>query len=137
MPYHQNSSKFLLENHRNRGKMDALHTYMYKWLLTLMDRGYSYRLSLWCLNATFNNISAISCVSLLVEEIWVLGEKSRPAANHWQTLSRNVASSKPRLSGVRTHTLVVIGTDAIGSHKSTFHAITATTTISHGLVLPL
>jgi hypothetical protein len=62
--------------------MDALHTYMYKWLLTLMDRGYSYRLSLWCLNATFNNISAISCVSLLVEEIWVLGEKSRPAANH-------------------------------------------------------
>ena len=43
-------------------------------------------------NTTFNNISAISkWVVLLVEEIRVYGENQRPAANHCQTLSRNIA----------------------------------------------
>ena len=38
-------------------------------------------------NATFNNISVISCRAvLLVEETRVSGENSRPAAGHWQTL---------------------------------------------------
>jgi energy-converting hydrogenase Eha subunit E len=42
--------------------------------------------------ATFNNISVISWRSvLLVEETGVLREKP----SHWQTLSRNVASSTP------------------------------------------
>ena len=50
-------------------------------------------------NTTFNNISAISWRSvLLVEETRVPGE------NHWpvtrQTLSHNVVSSTPRLSGI-------------------------------------
>jgi mRNA degradation ribonuclease J1/J2 len=37
-------------------------------------------------NATFNNISDISCQSvLLVEETRVLGESNRPATNHLQT----------------------------------------------------
>jgi hypothetical protein len=37
-------------------------------------------------NATFNNISVISCrVVLLVEETRVSGENPRPAASHWQT----------------------------------------------------
>jgi hypothetical protein len=45
-------------------------------------------------NATFNNISVILEQSvLLVEETGVPGEKDRPAASHWQTLSYNVVSS--------------------------------------------
>jgi hypothetical protein len=55
-------------------------------------------------NATFNNISVISWRSvLLVEETGVPGENHRPAASHRQTLSLNVESSIPRLSGFRTH----------------------------------
>ena len=51
-------------------------------------------------NATFNNISVISWWSaLLVEETGMPGENQRPAARHWQTLSQNVVSSAPRLSG--------------------------------------
>jgi hypothetical protein len=50
-------------------------------------------------NATFNNISAISCrLVLLVEETGVSGE------NHCEAFSHNV-SCTPRLSGVRTHTV--------------------------------
>jgi hypothetical protein len=49
------------------------------------------------LNATFNNISVISSV-LLVE---VTGENHWPIASHWQTLSHNVVSSIPRLSGTQ------------------------------------
>jgi hypothetical protein len=53
------------------------------------------------LNVTFNNISAISCWSvLLVEET---GENHQPAASHLQTLSHNVVSSTHRVSGIRTH----------------------------------
>jgi hypothetical protein len=56
------------------------------------------------LKATFNNISVISWLSvLLVEETWVPGESHRPVASHLQTLSHNVASSKPRLCWIRTH----------------------------------
>jgi hypothetical protein len=53
--------------------------------------------SLMVLNATFNNISAIPCQSvLLVEEIGVPGEKHWPVICHWQTLSHYVVSSTPR-----------------------------------------
>jgi hypothetical protein len=56
-------------------------------------------------HVTFNNISAISCGSvLLVKETGV------PEENHQPTLSHNVA-----LSGFKLTTLVVIGTDRIGS----------------------
>jgi len=42
-------------------------------------------------NATFNNISVISCHSvLLVEET---GENQQPAASQWQILSHNIVSS--------------------------------------------
>ena len=54
-------------------------------------------------NTTYNNILAISWQPvLLVEETGVHGENNRPAASHRQTLSRNVVSSTPRLSGIRT-----------------------------------
>jgi hypothetical protein len=52
-------------------------------------------------NATFNNISIISCWSvLLVEEFGVPGENHRPAASHGQTLSHNVVLSIPRPSEI-------------------------------------
>ena len=56
------------------------------------------------LNATFNNISVISGRSVLfVEEIGVPGENHCHVASHPQTLSHNVVSSRPRLSGIQTH----------------------------------
>jgi hypothetical protein len=55
-------------------------------------------------NTTFNSISVISWRSvLLVGETGVPEENHRPVASHCQTLSHNVVSSKPRLSGIRTH----------------------------------
>jgi len=48
-------------------------------------------------NATFNNISVISRLSvLMVEETGVPGENRRPTASHWQTLSHNIISCIPR-----------------------------------------
>ena len=48
-------------------------------------------------NPTFNNISVIAWMSvLLVEETGVPRENHRPVASHWQTLSYNVVSSTPR-----------------------------------------
>ena len=48
-------------------------------------------------NATFNNMSVISWLSvLLVEETGVTWENQRPVTSHWQTLSHNVVSSTPR-----------------------------------------
>ena len=40
---------------------------------------------------------------LLTEETGIHGENHGPATSHWQTLSHNVVSSTPRLSGIRTH----------------------------------
>jgi hypothetical protein len=55
-------------------------------------------------NATFNNISVISWLYvLLVKETGVPGENHRPATSHWQTLSHNIVSSTPRLCGIQTH----------------------------------
>ena len=47
-------------------------------------------------NATFNNISAISCRSVvLVEETGRPGENHWPVTSHGQTLSHNVVSGTP------------------------------------------
>jgi hypothetical protein len=57
-------------------------------------------------NATFNSISVIQWWSvLLVEETEIPGENHRPVASHSQTLSHNVVSSTPRLSGIRTQNI--------------------------------
>ena len=69
----------------------------------------------WCMvfNATFNNISAISWQSvLLVEET---GENQQPVVSHRQTWV-----------GFELTTLMVIGTDCMGSCKSNYNAITTT-----------
>jgi hypothetical protein len=58
----------------------------------------------WLCNVTFNNISDISWLSvLLVEETGVPGENHRPVASHWQTLSHNVVSCTARMNWLRTH----------------------------------
>jgi hypothetical protein len=52
-------------------------------------------------NETFSNISVMSWWSvLLVEDT---GENRLLVTSYWQTLSHNVVSSIPRLSGIRTH----------------------------------
>jgi hypothetical protein len=52
-------------------------------------------------NATFNNISVISCWSvLLVDET---GENHRPVANHWHTLSHNAVHLA--LIEIQTHNI--------------------------------
>ena len=78
--------------------------YIWSWLM--------YKGRVMVFNATFNNISVISWQSVLfVEETGVPGEYHRPATSHWQTLSHNVVSSTPCLSGIWT--FVVNGTDCI------------------------
>jgi hypothetical protein len=76
--------------------------------------------------ATFNNSLVISWRSVsLLEETGVPRENHQSVASHWQFLSHNVVSSTPRLSGIRTHN-VVIGTDCRGSYTSNYHTITTT-----------
>ena len=47
-------------------------------------------------DATFNNISVISCSILLVEETGGPRENNKSVASHWQTWLYNVVSSTPR-----------------------------------------
>ena len=55
-------------------------------------------------NATFNSISVISWRSvLLVEEAGGSGEKHRPVASYWQTLSPNVVHLA--MLEIRTHNI--------------------------------
>ena len=76
-------------------------------------------------NATFNNISVISWLSvLLVEQTWVPRENHQPAASDWQTLSHNFYQVHLTWAGFKLTTLVEIGTDCIGSYKSNYHTIT-------------
>ena len=81
-----------------------------------------------CWLAGFNNISVISWQSVLsVEETRVPGENHPSVTSHWQTLSHNVVLSTSPWTGFEPTTLVVIGTDCIGSCISNYHTITATT----------
>ena len=82
-------------------------------------------------NATFNNISITSWRSVvLVEETEIARENRWHVTSHWQTLSHNVVTTRVHLAwaGFELTTLVMIGTDCIGSYKSNDHAITTTTT---------
>jgi hypothetical protein len=69
---------------------------------------------IYCFNATFSNISAISWRPVLVvEEAGVPGENHRPWASNWYTLSLAIASgvhfSCNLQSRGRTHAVLVIG----------------------------
>ena len=81
-------------------------------------------------NATFNNISVISWRLVLLVE-----ETGGPGENHQQTTNLSQVSHKLHhimlypspWAGVEPTTSVVIGTDYIGSWKSNYHTITAST----------
>ena len=79
-------------------------------------------------NATFNNISVISWWSvLLLEGTRVPDENHRPAVSDLQTLSHNVVSNTPHLSGVRTHNCteqVVVNPSTIRSRPRWFPTCT-------------
>ena len=76
-------------------------------------------------NATFNNISAISWRSaLLVEETGGHEDNQRHVVSHWQAFFEYTSP----WTGLEHTPLVVIYTDCMGSCKSNYHAITATTT---------
>ena len=80
------------------------------------------------LNATFNNISAISWRPvLLVEETGVLGENHRPTSSHWQIYHIMMYRVHFAWAGFKLTTLVVIGTDCISSYKWSYHTVTTTT----------
>ena len=81
------------------------------------------------LNATFITISVISWRSvLLLEETAVLRENFQSVASHWQNLiTLCCIECTSQWAGFKLTTLVVIGTDCIGSCKSNYHTITTTT----------
>ena len=82
--------------------------HLHDWIIFLGFHVFWLGIRVMVFNATFNNISVISWLSvLLVEESGVPGENHRFSASHWQTLSHNVVSSTTRLSGIRTHSVSV------------------------------
>ena len=92
--------------------------------LVSLSRGFRFRFMGY--NVTFTNISDTSWRSvLLMAETGEAGENHRLAVSHWQTLSHNVISSTPHMSGIWT--FVLIDTDYIGSCKSNYHTITTHT----------
>jgi hypothetical protein len=78
--------------------LDPYYIYFYLYNQCLSHKYHVIQvLGLWCLMATFNNISAISRrLVLLVKETRVSWEKHPPVASHWRTLSHNAVSSTPR-----------------------------------------
>ena len=76
------------------------------------------------LNATFNNISVISWrLALFVEE----SEYMEKTTDLLQVIDKLYHIVHLVWVGFKPTTLVVIGTDCIGSYKSNYHMITATT----------
>jgi len=65
---------------------------------------FKFVLGLWCLKPLSTIFQLCRGRSILLsEETGVPGENHPPDAIHWQTLSNNIVSSTPRLSGILTH----------------------------------
>ena len=97
-------------------------------ILLLFFFCFNWGLGVMVFNATFNNTLVILWLSvLLVQKTRVPGENHRPAASHWQTLSHECCH-RIHLARVGFKlTIVVIGTDCIGSCISNYHTITTIT----------
>ena len=77
-------------------------------------------------NATFNNISVILWRSVLLVEETRSTQRKPHLSQVTDKLYHMMLYRAHHLSGIRT--LVVIGTDCIGSYKSNYHTITTMTT---------
>ena len=89
-----------------------------------------FRIRIMVLNASFNNISVIFLSRqsiLLVEKTALPGENHIPVASHSQIIYCCIEYTSP-WAGFELTTLVVIGTDCIGSCKSNYHTITSNAT---------
>jgi hypothetical protein len=111
-------------------RIGQIPLYMLFWAMSL--------LGIWC----FTPLSTIFQLCHGCQFYWWRKRSTRrnhrSAASHWQTLSHNVASSTPRLNGIRTHN---VSGDRhwlhIGSCKSNYHTTTMTTMFSLHVLTPM
>ena len=82
-----------------QSKVTICSTFTMEMSLEMASFALIFRVRIMVFNATFNNISVILLLVLLVEETGVPGENHQPVASHWQTLSHDVVSSTPRHEG--------------------------------------
>jgi hypothetical protein len=78
----------------------------------------------------FHAVFLVFClITLCFLDIWgvTVSQNHLPVASKWRTLSHNVVSNTSRHERASNSTLVVIGTDCIGSCKSNYHKITTST----------
>ena len=108
------------------GRMDEITIQIYDRIVSILfNDGICLFVCMMVLNATFNNISVISWLSvLLVDKTRGPGENHRPVASHRQIYHIMLYIS-PWSRFITTS--VVIGTDCIGSYKYDYHTIKATT----------
>ena len=85
--------------------MDEITIQIYDRIVSILfNDGICLFVCMMVLNATFNNISVISCLSvLLVDKTRGPGENHRPVASHRQNLSHNVVHLA--LIEIRTHNI--------------------------------
>jgi len=93
---------------------------------------YNDRVRVMVLNATFNNISAISWLPVLLVDETGLSSKTTDLQQVTDKFHHIMYPRIHHLSGIRTHNVSGVGTDCTGSCKSNYH-----TTMTVPLVVSL